>query len=100
MSENTVKTMPTIGRVVLFKHSDKPEDQMHPADICFVHNEDKVNLCVSDEYGDKYGETVVNFFHGHADDCPVGSCCWMPYQQKLAAKVASEEAAAEGTEAA
>jgi len=98
MSENTVKTTPTIGRVVLFKHSDEEGGQMHPADVCYVWNDNMVNLSVSDASGNKYGLTSVNFFHGHADDCPVGSCCWMPYQQKLAAKVAAEDAAAEGTE--
>lgn len=95
MSEAKVKTAPTIGRVVLFKHSDSDNDQMHPAIVCFVWSDNLVNLSVSNGNGEKYGITSIEFFHGHVDDCPVNSCCWMPYQQKLAAKVAAEEKMAE-----
>ena len=79
---------PTIGRVVWYKPPPEESDQFLPADICYVWSDHMVNLSVSNKNGSKHGRTSVTFFHGSSDECPVGACCWMPYQQKQAQKEA------------
>jgi len=100
-----VKTAPTIGRVAWYRPREDEKklianDGIQPcaALVAYVHGERMVNLSVHDMYGYAHSVRSVSFHHGDASECPPGSCCWMPYQQKLAAKVAAEEAACEGTE--
>ena len=85
-----MKMKPTIGRVVWYKpmpaHDDSFTDQMNPALICYVHSDEMVNLSVSDSNGNQFGGTSVPLFQGTPEDCPAGSCCWMPYQKQQAAK--------------
>ena len=87
MSDVVIK--PTIGRVVWFKAGGC--DQMHPALVCYVHSDECVNLSVSDQNGNQYGQTSILLFHGDADECPVGQCCWMPYQKQQAEKAEQAE---------
>ena len=78
---------PTIGRVVWF-HARQA--QMRAATIAFVHSDSCVNLAVVDPSGKPYGRSSVPLFQGAAHECPQESCCWMPYQQKQAAKHEAE----------
>ena len=74
---------PTIGRVVWYNAG---EEQMNSAMVAYVHNDEMVNLAVNDENGVNYPCMDVPLFQGDAEDCPEGSCCWMPYQKKQAEK--------------
>ena len=80
--------VPTIGRVVWLKDSSVSK-QMMPALICYVWGDAMVNLAAHDGNGDSFSKTSVTLFDGDAENCPEGQCCWMPYQQKQAAKEAA-----------
>ena len=84
------KIIPTIGRVVWFNTG---RDQPHAATVAYVLSEDVVNLGVIDHLGAPYSATSVPLFQGDAEDCPEGSCCWMPYQKKQAEKAEAAELA-------
>lgn len=75
------KIIPTIGRVVWYNDPDI-SDQMCAATVSYVHNEDLVNLSVSAVNGSVKGVENVPLFQGYFEECPIYSCCWMPYQQK------------------
>lgn len=84
-----VEIVPTIGRVVWFKDSTRSKQPLQ-ANVCFVqeknHNgEYTVVLGGFDHRGRTYA-AVATLFQGSWEDCPEGSCCWMPYQQAQAAK--------------
>ena len=91
------KIHPTIGRVVWYIPHDHENtagngDQPFSAMICYVWSEEMVNLSVNDANGNTIPRTSVPLFHGDYEDCPKGSCCWMPYQKSQAAKEAKEAA--------
>ena len=76
--------IPTIGRVVWFRVHPSVSDQFLPAMICYVHSPEIVNLGVLSKVGNGYNKQSVPLYQGPAETCPIGSCCWMPYQQKQA----------------
>jgi hypothetical protein len=85
---------PTIGRVVLFKRADAP-NQEFPAIICYVHSDRMVNLAIWDANGNPVPQTSVSLLQD--DDRPAGDafwCEWMPYQKGQAAKTEAAEATA------
>ncbi len=89
---------PTIGRVVWYTPRETQTglqyDGIQPlaSTVCFVWPDGEVNLVVHDADGNSFSCASVPMFQGNADECPRGSCCWMPYQQKQAQKDAEEEA--------
>ena len=85
---NDIKLIaPSIGRVVWYKEL-RHSDQMMPALICYVWNDDVVNLAIHKPSGERLAKTSVTLFHGDSEDCPDGQCCWMPYQKRQAEKQA------------
>ena len=74
---------PTIGRVVWYNSGAM---QMHAATVAYVWGDEMVNLSVVDQDGNQYGLTSISLHQGDAEDCPYGSCCWMPFQKKQAEK--------------
>lgn len=85
---------PTIGRVVWYTPHESEgltDDKSQPlaAMVCYVHNQELVNLVVHDANGHSYSKTSITLFQGDATECPAGSCCWMPYQQAQAKKEAA-----------
>lgn len=68
------KKVPTIGRTVWFKGVDS--DTKNAAIVCYVWNENMVNLVVFDNNGYSMPRTSVEFFHGDIEECPVGAACW------------------------
>lgn len=76
---------PTIGRVVWYKSSTM-SDQFMSASIVYVLSEELINISYSHPNGAMQAAQSVTLFQGDAGDCPDGQCCWMPYQQKQAAK--------------
>ncbi len=95
---STIK--PTIGRVVWYQPHD--DDHRRPLDeqpcaaiIAYVHSDELVNLCVLGHDGVPESKLDVPLVQD-GEDCPPGSCQWMPYQKGQAAKTeALEKAAAE-----
>lgn len=70
---------PTIGRVVWY-HPDAPHTQPWAALVCFVHNENTVNLTVFDDNGLGKSKLYVPLIQ-EGDAQPIGMYCeWMPYQ--------------------
>lgn len=84
------KIIPTIGRVVWYKNSAL-SDQMMAGTVAYVHNENSVNLNITDMFGYTSGWQNVPFHHGDAENCPEMFCCWMPYQKAQAEKNASAQ---------
>ena len=92
MSKPIIK--PSIGRVVLYRPNPNDSidqafvsrEQKLSAMISYVWHNELVNLAVNDADGNSFSKTSVPLFQGDADDCPPGSCCWMPYQKAQAAK--------------
>lgn len=85
---------PTIGRVVWYtqyqnEHLTCDDSQPLAAMVCYVYSDSMVNLVVHDANGNSIPKTSVPLFQGDASECPEGSCCWMPYQQKQAEKDAA-----------
>lgn len=74
---------PTIGRVVWYNDGGT---QFRPALICFVWDDSLVNLATFSKDGQSIPITSVDMFQGNADECPIGHCCWMPYQQRQQAE--------------
>lgn len=78
---------PTVGRVVLFHPSGKPNVTV-PAIVCFVHSDKMVNLAAFDENGDKIAGTTSVSLIQDGDTPPSNGywCEWMEYQKGQAAK--------------
>ncbi len=66
---------PTIGRVVWYKDVSQ-SDQFMAATICYVWNDDVVNLSIHNMHGEHIAKQSVTLFQGHADNCPDLQCCW------------------------
>jgi len=85
---------PSIGRVVWYQQAPEDvvegkmalSDQKLSAMIAYVWEDGTVNLAINDANGVQHGKTSVPLFQGEAEDCPFGSCCWMPYQKQQAEK--------------
>jgi len=93
---------PTIGRIVWYSPGDDTGMQYDGTQplasiICYVWPDDTVNLTVHDADGHSIPKISVPVFQGNAEDCPPGSCCWMPYQQKKQAEESAKEEAEETT---
>ncbi len=95
---------PTIGRDVWYVPAENEghltSDGAQPltSKVCYVWSDDMVNLLVVNMDGCSYPKTSVPLFQGSAEDCPLGSCCWMPFQQKQAKKQAEEAGEAKNAE--
>ena len=81
----TQKIIPTIGRDVLF--NDGVSDQPVPAKICYVHDEDHINIGGFYADGTPFARVCVPLNH----DCdgyelPEHNAGWMPFQKKYAAE--------------
>ena len=74
---------PTIGRVVWYWPPFKV-DQPNAAFICYVHEDDLVNLSIFDEDGHNFPRTMVTLFQGKGQRPSGGFCEWMPYQLESA----------------
>lgn len=82
----STKIAPTVGRIVWFYENADRSKQPMAAQVCFVHDDGRVNLSVTDHFGYQLrrervplvqdGEAVPDHEH----------CCWMPYQVGQAAK--------------
>lgn len=72
---------PTIGRVVWFRPSGISLDrQPLTALICFVHDDNCVNLAIFDDLGRASHKASCYLYQGDTD-IPTGDYCeWMPYQ--------------------
>lgn len=94
---------PTIGRMVWYRPRPgemvmNSGEQLCSAQICYVWDDTMVNLSVLSHDGWQSPRTSVPLWQGDADECPEGSCCWMPYQKGQAAKTEKlEEELAEST---
>ena len=90
---------PTVGRVVIFKTRDNPDDEF-AAIVCRVWNDRKVNLAVFDGIGNVISRIAVRLLQD--DDHPADGastldkywCQWMPYQKGQAAKTEAAEKSA------
>ncbi len=73
---------PTIGRVVLY--NDGISDQMVPGTICYVHNDELINITACDHIGNPIGRIKVTLIpNGIPNE---GQAGWMPYQLNQAKK--------------
>lgn len=94
---------PTVGRVMWYKpydHESNINDRAVPfvAHVCYVWQPDMINALVIDHQGNAVPHTSIPVWQGDFEDCPEGSCCWMPYQKGQAAKTEKlEEELAEST---
>jgi hypothetical protein len=81
---------PTIGRVVWF-FNETTNVQPNAAMVCWVHDDNKVNLVVFDEDGNPRSEICVYLAQGDGQTVPVRHCEWMPYQIGQAKKESKTE---------
>ena len=82
MNDQIIK--PTIGRVVLLKNSAM-SDQMLPALICYVFDDNCINIGGFDSNGGHFLATNVFLCQGDQEPSE-GQACWMPFQRKYAAE--------------
>lgn len=87
---------PTIGRVVLVYRGDKHVGiQWFTSQICFVHNEQTINVAGVDSWGEPFAERNLTLRQDDVAKSPVylpeglgrePFACWMPYQRTRAAR--------------
>lgn len=93
---------PTVGRVVWFWPDGEREDiawQPYRADICFVHDERKINISGNDHNGHPFEVQEVQLVQ--EEDIKPSSCycTWMPYQVGQAKRHAEENKPVDPTQA-
>lgn len=78
---------PTIGRIVLY--NDGNSDQLIPAIICYVHNDELINISAFDYMGNQFGVIKVKLL---SEGRPrIGLAGWMEYQLKQDKKYGGHE---------
>lgn len=88
-------TMPTVGRIMWFYSNDgfmvKCGAQPYKADVCYVHDENLVNVAVFDHEGNRFQKIMIPIvqdgspFTTSSIECEAGYLMWMPYQISKAA---------------
>lgn len=77
--------IPSIGRIVWVNLPAK-SDQLCPALVTYIHDNNCVNLAAHDRNGDLMPLSLIGFYHGDDGQIPVGWCGWMPYQVQAQVK--------------
>ena len=82
---------PTVGRIVWYRpysaiNGEIQLDYIQPfvAQIVYVWSESVVNLAITDHGGITRVQERVTLYDGDWENCPIGQCCWMPYQKAKA----------------
>jgi hypothetical protein len=87
---------PSIGRVMWYwpEISDRT-DQPYDAHVCYVHDDNMVNLVVFDHHGQMAAEIRVPIVQDGGPNLPTDGhyCEWMPFQKGQAAKTEALESA-------
>lgn len=89
-------TTPTVGRIMWFYSNDGfmvrcDSNQPFKADVCYVHDENLVNVAVFDHGGNRFQKIMVPIvqdgspFAISSIECEAGYLMWMPYQISKAA---------------
>ncbi len=97
-TSKAVVIKPTVGRVVWYTaheddHRQPLDEQPCAAMVTYVTDDNTVNLVVFGHDGVPESKLDVPLVQD-GEDCPPGSCQWMPYQKGQAAKTEALEKAA------
>jgi hypothetical protein len=75
---------PTIGRVVLYRHSASPKE--YAAIVADVHSDELITICAFDHNGIPSPVREITLWQGEGAPPTHPYCEWMPYQKGQAAK--------------